>query len=114
MNLKIYAIRDIQANRAITPIFRENDNVAIRDFCRAIQQEPFNQAPEDYTLYRIGEWDDETMILVERENFRIMNGSEVQQKTEDIQQQIAALENQIHALQNGYETLDGLSVGGTK
>ena len=81
MKTKLYVIRDIQANRDLNIMQREKDEVAIRDFtrmCSAVpsQDNPFAATPEDYTLYRVGEYDDEIGTGNFEERFRLINGKE--------------------------------------
>jgi hypothetical protein len=119
MKLQIYTIRDLQANRAMAPLFRENDAIARRDFTNMVNAEPgpnnpFALNPEDYTLYHIGEWDDEiTANSFFSEPIRLLNGKEAI-KAENIKRgQIEALEHEIAKLKDKQAELNGQSYGGT-
>ena len=114
MKLKIYVIRDIQANRSLAPMYRDNDKIAQRDFTNMINadptpQNPFAMNPEDFTLYRIGEWDDETDQITGRDRYRIINGKEALVRQTKLQDQIDELNTQIQLLQNG----EDYAIGGT-
>ena len=79
MKINLYTIYDSQAQRAINPFPRDNDNVAKRDFANSLVDpaSPFSRNPSDYTLYYVGEWDDETMIIAPlTEPTRIINGKD--------------------------------------
>lgn len=62
MEQLIYAIFDQKAAAYLPPFFRHADGLAIRDFagCAVDQEHQFGRNPEDFTLYRIGCFDDET------------------------------------------------------
>jgi len=121
MNLNIYAILDLQAQRAVQPFMRENDAVAVRDFTAACAggDSPFAKNPDDYVMYHIGTWDDETMRYNEdNEGFnprRVMTGTEAVIDRAVDQDKIAALNKEIELIKskmNGQHELN-LSPGGT-
>lgn len=61
MLYKIYAVKDIVAEET-GPIFQmKNDSVALRNYNQMLQDK--NVDINDYELYRIAEYDTETMIL---------------------------------------------------
>lgn len=55
----IYAIYDSKAEAFMTPIFVDKDGQALRDFQDAVMNKDsvFNRHPEDYTLFKIGTYD---------------------------------------------------------
>lgn len=61
MQTFIYTIYDVKAKAYLLPIMMATDAIAVRSFTNVINQEghQFNQNPEDYTLHRIGLFDDE-------------------------------------------------------
>ncbi len=112
--MKLYAVRDTQADATMRPVFFEKDEIAIRSFILSVSnaEDPMNKTPVDFTLYRIGTYDDETMLLNEagpQDPARLMNGLEaISQRTFDLEQ-IAALNKEIKAIQNGEDTPLGLT-----
>lgn len=65
MKLKIYSIRDKKAEVYFTPMFLSNDAVAIRMLRGELMSPTSNIAafPEDYSLHKVGIFDDETGII---------------------------------------------------
>ncbi|AYP28836.1 MAG: nonstructural protein [Microviridae sp.] len=69
MKYKIFSIYDTKAGAWLDPFVSVNEAVAARHFENGTNQEGTNlyKNPEDFTLYLIGEWDDETGIAVSNE-----------------------------------------------
>ena len=65
MEIKIYAVHDGKVEAFMQPFFARTDGEATRGFSQAVNQDgtPFNQHPGDYTLFRIGKFDDQTAII---------------------------------------------------
>jgi len=63
--MKIYAVHDIKAESYLQPFFAGTDGLAIRMFQAAAndQEHQFWKYAEDYSLYRIGEWDESTGVV---------------------------------------------------
>lgn len=65
MKLKAYAVRDLKAGAYSVPFFSLNDNTALRtatDWANDTNH-PFGKHPEDYELFSLGTYDDETALL---------------------------------------------------
>lgn len=62
MILQIFSIYDSKAESFNPPVYLSSTGLAIRSFSDSIQQPEshFAQHPEDYTLFHIGSWDDQT------------------------------------------------------
>lgn len=62
MKLYMYAIRDSKAEAYAQPFFMQNDQIAVRAFMATIEDpnSKCNKYPNDFSLYRIGDWDDNT------------------------------------------------------
>lgn len=67
MKYKVLAIRDRAIDTYGQPVFVPNVGGAVRSFGDEIKREhspqspnPLNQHPEDYDLYLLGEYDDQT------------------------------------------------------
>lgn len=60
--LKIFTIFDGKANAYLRPFSLPNAAHAIREISEVMQQPtgPFSDYPEDFTLFEVGEFDDET------------------------------------------------------
>jgi len=63
MKLNVYAIRDQAVGAFNTPIFLRSHGEAIRSFADGVnnpgKDNLLNQHPEHYTLYWLGEYDDQ-------------------------------------------------------
>lgn len=62
MNLKVYTIRDSKAEVFNTPFFQKSHGEAERSFRELINDEKsmVSKYPEDYDLYYLGQYDDQT------------------------------------------------------
>ncbi len=103
MKMFVYAVRDTQADACMRPVFYEKDAVAVRSFILSISnaEDPMNKTPVDFTLYRIAEFNDETMLIDGKDPVRLMNGLEaISQRKFDLEQ-ISALNEEINAIKNG-------------
>lgn len=66
MNHKAYSIRDTKAEIFNPPAFKKTHGEAERDFKSMINNQketPLSQYPEDYQLYYVGEYNDQTGIF---------------------------------------------------
>lgn len=65
MKHKMFVIYDSKANAYMTPWFLHQDAMAQRAFsdCVNDQNHNFGKHPEDYTLFQIGQFDDQTAEL---------------------------------------------------
>ena len=61
MKVKIYSIYDSKAESYAKPIFADRVGEVIRSFGDIANDKshPIGKHPEDYSLYEIGEWDDD-------------------------------------------------------
>ena len=64
-NLKAYSIYDNKAAIYLPPFYNTNDQVAIRTFTDILQNPntPMNRHPEDYSIYHVGYFNEETGSL---------------------------------------------------
>lgn len=62
MKLKAFSIRDAKAEVFNTPYFKSTHGEAERDFRTAVNdpKTKLNQYPEDFDLYYLGEYDDQS------------------------------------------------------
>ena len=60
MKLEIYAVHDTIAQAFLSPFFMQNEGLATRDFIDAANrpESRIYNHPQDFTLYHIGYWDD--------------------------------------------------------
>jgi hypothetical protein len=65
MELKAYAVHDGKGKYFGLPFFMQNAGMATRAFSDLVNdpQSSINRHPEDYVLYEIGKYDDQTAIL---------------------------------------------------
>lgn len=61
MKLQIYSIHDSVAEAFLPPFFLPNNAMAIRTFASCINDDnhQFGRHPHDYTLFHLGDWDDQ-------------------------------------------------------
>lgn len=62
----LYSVRDVKAQTFCNPFASLNDQTARRDFAHAAQDKThgIGQNPEDYSLYLVGTFDDESGEIV--------------------------------------------------
>lgn len=62
MQLKIFSIYDTKAEWYSQPFFARANGEALRSFINIIndKKHPIGQHPQDYALFEIGLWDDQT------------------------------------------------------
>lgn len=60
MNQLIFTVYDVKAKAYTPPFFIHTQDMAVRGFADAIndQQHAFGKHPEDYTLYKLGTFND--------------------------------------------------------
>lgn len=84
---KIFTVFDQAAEAYLTPFFLHSEGMAKRSFKDAIgdQSHQFGMNPEDYTLFHIGEYDDETAQIEHMYPRSLGNGLEyLTQKTQEV------------------------------
>lgn len=67
--MKVFSIFDSKAEAYLPPLFEMTKGVAIRRFTAAVQNEDseFCKHAPDFTLFEIGEWDEQTGTLTSHE-----------------------------------------------
>lgn len=62
----VYAVRDVKADAFVSPFFRRTHKEAMRYFGDAVVSKDtmFHAHPEDFQLFCLGQFDDETGLLV--------------------------------------------------
>lgn len=66
MKLAIYSIHDSAANAYTQPFFMHNDGLAIRAFqdnVNSTEDNNIKKHPEQFTLFKLGEYDDNSGII---------------------------------------------------
>ncbi len=78
MKQNLYAIYDTASALYLRPIFAQSDGQAMRSFADAAvaAEGEIGKHPEDYTLVRIGMWEDTTAKLVDEQNASLLTGLE--------------------------------------
>lgn len=63
--MNIYSVHDSKAEAYLTPLFAPTDGVALRMFVQAAQEEghQFNKHAADFTLFKIGSFDQITGMI---------------------------------------------------
>jgi len=75
---KIFTIHDIKASAYLPPFFMPQTGMALRVFgdCINDQEHQFSNHPEDYTLFALGTFDDQTAIAITTPPESLGNGLE--------------------------------------
>lgn len=65
MKTNVYAIMDAKVSAFMTPFFSHNDQTAMRSIKAALNhpESAISASPEDYSLYRIGIFCDESGVI---------------------------------------------------
>ena len=79
MKFGIYSIHDAKAKAFFSPVFMHAEGQCLREFTDACndQEHPFGKNPQDYTLFYLGEYDDNTGEITPAQKRSIANGVEV-------------------------------------
>lgn len=88
MKLKVMACYDSKAGCYSTPFYTQTVNVALRAFADAanIPDHAMNKHPEDYTLFLLGEFDDETGIHTPCEPKLLQNATNYKKEPSNVRQ----------------------------
>lgn len=78
MNLTMYSVHDEKAQAFLTPFFMLHDGQAIRTFedCINSRDHQFSHHPSDYTLFKIGTFNDQGAALTDTTPISLGNGVE--------------------------------------
>lgn len=86
MKLAIYSIYDTAAKAYTRPFFLQNDGLAIRAFQDQVNAQEANnisEHPDQFTLFKLGEFDDLSGDILDTANESLGNGTQyVVNKTE--------------------------------
>jgi len=79
---KIFAIRDIKAGNYATPFFMPSNGLAIRAFSDLVSdpKTTINRHPDDFQLFVIGEYDDNSGEIISTKPEFLSNASEYLKK----------------------------------
>lgn len=70
----MFSIYDVKAKAYLPPFSLPKEQMAVREFSDCVNNEKhqFGKHPEDYSLHQIGTFDDETSLLLNNENSKIL------------------------------------------
>ncbi len=73
---KMFVIYDSKANAYMQPWFLTQNGMAVRAFSDCVNSDDhnFSRHPEDYTLFSLGEFDDQTAKITRAEPISLGNG----------------------------------------
>jgi len=88
MILKMFTIHDSAAQAFLPPFFYPQDDQARRTFSQCVNDttHQFGRHPHDYTLFCVGEFDDQTATIHHDTPVAIGNGVEFVQRKNDTDQ----------------------------
>lgn len=74
----VYAIFDKRAKTYSLPIFSSNDSIAMRTFLLSFNESSIlYRAPEDFSLMRIGTYEEDSSILCSEDPFLVITALEI-------------------------------------
>ena len=78
MRVMVYTIFDTASGAAMRPFFSQGDGAAIREFSdlAVSADHPIGKHPEDYSLFRIGQFDDNKITLIQEDKECLITGLE--------------------------------------
>lgn len=76
--LNLYAVKDVKSQLFNNPFVQKTDGTAIRTFATACEDKntDLNKYPSDFSLYRIGTYDEESGKLSQDQIMQVANASE--------------------------------------
>lgn len=76
MILQIFSVKDLKADAFASPFFFGRVEVAVRTFADALTEpgHPMSAHPDDYVLYQLGAFDDETGMITSNPPVLIVHG----------------------------------------
>lgn len=79
MNMNIYAIYDKAVNAYMRPFVMQSDGQALRVFgdMAVSAEHEIGQHPEDYTIFRLGSFDDNSGVISQEEPRRLAGALEL-------------------------------------
>jgi hypothetical protein len=84
MKVKVYSIYDSAAGAYTQPWFMQNDALALRAFSdnvNAKEENNISKHPDQFTLFQIGEWDDQIGEIIKADVMKSLgNGLEYQEQ----------------------------------
>lgn len=95
MKNKMFAVYDAKVKAFLSPFFMRNSGEATRGFESVANDEKssISHYPEDYSLFELGEWDDETGNLSMHEAKVPLGTAIMFKKNEKPVQQLSAVSN---------------------
>lgn len=123
MNLKMYSLFDSAAQSFNNPIYMHNDGLAVRLFQDQVNSKEDNQIklhPEQFTLFRVGEWNDKdcTFNILDTPRsialgVELINDNEPRYSNTDLEELDRKVDEMIK-LYKGQEVLAEIKVGGSE
>jgi len=106
MKLNIYSIYDSASGLYSRPFFTQSDPEAIRSFSDIATdaEHPIGKHPQDYTLFRVGIFDDATGKFTNEENTSLCNALERVAATQNVNTDNLELFEKNLPAGNGEET----------
>lgn len=83
MKMNFYAVFDSATGAYMRPFVMQSDGQAIRSFSDETNnpETPLHAHPEDYSLFRLGIFDDQTAIITPEDPTCLARAHEIQAKT---------------------------------
>lgn len=115
METKIYAIYDSVANAYMQPMYFTNDGMALRTVQQQVNNNKdsfLHKNPQDFTLYQLGEYLDDSGSLVPLETPRkVVHINELREENNIDKDQLDLFRSEIKATREVVNSLKTLVVG---
>jgi hypothetical protein len=114
MNLNVYAIYDKLQQTFMTPMFQHNDGTMLRMIQQAVNDKEsyIYKNPQDYSIYQIGEWNDNGELKGLENNRKVVEAVELVDKKERIDEnQLDMFASELKATRAVVDSLKNLVVG---
>lgn len=102
MKTELYSVRDVKAKIHMRLHNFQSEEVAKRAFMQAVSKhgDPMADYPDDYVLYKVGEWDDSNGIITPCDPVRIIGGLEALSEQQRRTKQLDLLHAEIQKLEH--------------
>ncbi len=110
MKMNIYAIYDTASGLYSRPFFTQSDSEAIRSFSDIAgdAEHPIGKHPKDYTLFRIGIYDDANAKLTDEDNSSLSTALECISRAQNVSRDNLDMFDQNLAPENGGDPRNSL------
>lgn len=102
MKTRMYCVKDSKSGLFSNPMHETTDEIAVRAFVAQVgaTDNPLADYPEDFVLYRVGEWDNEKGMFIPENPYSLISGIEALRKGREKAEKLEALHKEIEELKD--------------